>query len=82
MDLNYDPAKRFGRYLVALRKERGISQERLAAEAGVGRSYMSRVERGLVNVALPNLCKLARALQVPPPKLLEFSHDAEDGDES
>lgn len=48
----------------ALRAERGISQEALALQAGIDRSYLGRVERGDNNVALLTLMKIAAALQV------------------
>jgi len=72
MELDYDPLKRFGRHLALIRQEKGISQERLALESGMARSYLSGVERGVRNVALRNICVLAHALQVPPARLLDF----------
>jgi transcriptional regulator with XRE-family HTH domain len=62
----------FGERLSALRKEKGISQEQLAFEAGLARSYVSGIERGLRNVALVNICKLAKALGVSPADLMKF----------
>ena len=61
----------FGRHLAALRKELGFSQEGLALESGLARSYLGGVERGQRNIALLNICRLATALSVPPSKLLE-----------
>jgi transcriptional regulator with XRE-family HTH domain len=51
-----------GRNLRRLRKARGLSQEALAAEAGVDRTYMSTCERGLRNISVDNIYKLAWAL--------------------
>ncbi len=73
MELDYDPLKRFGRHLAAQRRSQGMSQERLALESGLARSYVSAVERGLRNVSLKNICLLAETLDVPPARLLEFS---------
>ena len=56
----------FGRRVRALRTERGFSQEALAAEAGVHRTYVGSVERGERNVALDNINALAAALDVSP----------------
>ncbi len=78
MELNYDPLNRFGRHLAALRRAKGISQERLALESGLARSYLSGIERGLRNVSLMNICVLAETLQFPPARLLEFSTDPDD----
>jgi len=72
MELEYDPLVCFGRHLAATRREAGVSQEALAYDIGMSRSYLSEVERGLRNIALRNICILAKALNVPPGKLLEF----------
>jgi transcriptional regulator with XRE-family HTH domain len=56
--------KLFGKRLAAVRKELGWSQEGLATESGIGRSYLSGVERGQRNIALVNICKLAKTLNI------------------
>ena len=61
----------FAARLIELRKAKGISQERLAMEAGVGRSYLSGVERSLRNISLVNIAKLASALGLEPYELLK-----------
>jgi len=40
----------------------GASQDRLAQECGLDRSYMGRIERGEVNVTIATLYRIARAL--------------------
>ena len=67
-----DPRVLFGRRLTQVRKLKGWSQEQLALESGVARSYLSGVERGLRNVALLNIFKLAQTLEVPVASLFEF----------
>lgn len=47
-----------------VRERRGWSQETLAAEAGLDRSYMSGVERGVRNLSVLKLASIARALDV------------------
>lgn len=66
------PLCRFGAHLSALRKRRGWSQERLALESGLARSYLGGVERGQRNIALLNILRLAEALGCAPSMLLEF----------
>lgn len=67
-----DPCVLFGRQLAKLRRERGWSQEKLALESGLARSYLGGVERGQRNIALVNICRLAETLGLPPGRLLEF----------
>lgn len=67
-----DPRLLFGRRLADLRKAAKWSQEALALESGLARSYLSGVERGQRNIALVNICKLANALGVSPSDLMEF----------
>jgi transcriptional regulator with XRE-family HTH domain len=45
-----------------LRLERGLSQEALAVDAGIDRTYVSRLECGLENPTISVLEKLAHAL--------------------
>jgi transcriptional regulator with XRE-family HTH domain len=63
------------RNLRRLRVERNLSQEALAADAGIDRTYVSRLERGLENPTVALLEQLSDALGativeffvVPPP---------------
>jgi transcriptional regulator with XRE-family HTH domain len=48
----------------------GLSQEKLAAVAGLDRTYVGGIERGERNVALINISRLAEALNVHPSELL------------
>ncbi|KGE86854.1 MAG: helix-turn-helix domain-containing protein [bacterium] len=54
-----------------LRKAKQLSQEALAFEADLDRTYVSSVERGERNIAVLNLAKLARALGVEVSTLLQ-----------
>lgn len=56
--------ERFGEKLRAVRKEKGVSQEKMAQLAELDRTYVSSVERGLRNVSLGTIAKFARALRV------------------
>ena len=65
-----DVLQRFGTTLRELRLDARLSQEELAAKAGLDRTYVGGVERGERNIALVNICRLAGALDVPSSKLL------------
>lgn len=59
-----DVKELFGRKLRSVRRSKGVSQERLAALAGLHRTYVSSVERGERNISLVNIDRLAAALDV------------------
>lgn len=52
------------------RAELGLSQEALALEAGLHRTFVGAVERAERNISLDNVERLARALNVEPWQLL------------
>ncbi|MBU3614462.1 helix-turn-helix transcriptional regulator [Polynucleobacter sp. Latsch14-2] len=54
-----------------IRLKMGLAQERLALEAGVDRTLVSKIERQLANPSLEILVKLAVILKVPVTGLLE-----------
>jgi transcriptional regulator with XRE-family HTH domain len=49
-----------------LRLNRGLSQEAMALEAEIDRTYASQIERGVGNPSLKVICALAAVLQVHP----------------
>lgn len=67
-----DPRLLFGKRVAYLRKQIGWSQEKLALESGIARSYLGGVERGQRNIALVNICRIAEALSVEPSQLMQF----------
>ena len=75
--MTYDPLALFGQHLIKLRKERGWSQEKLALESGLARSYVGGIERGRRNIALINICVLADTLGVAPAEMLNFLVDSQ-----
>ena len=52
-----------GNALREARTARGLSQEQLARDAGLDRTYVSGIERGERNPSLTNLLRLADALE-------------------
>lgn len=56
--------------LRAARKEIGLSQEALALDSGVQRTFVSQIERRIGNPSLHTLCRLADRLDVPCQELL------------
>ncbi len=66
-----DVRKRVGINLKKFRLEQGLSQEALAFECGLHRTYISGVERGVRNPTVLVLEQIAMALKVPSSRLLE-----------
>jgi transcriptional regulator with XRE-family HTH domain len=54
-----------------LRAARGLSQEALAYESDINRTYLSAVERSERNVSIDNIARIARGLKIEPWKLLK-----------
>ena len=57
--------------VVALRHEKGWSQEVLAFECGLHRTFVAHVERRARNIAIDNIERIAAALGVEPHVLLQ-----------
>ncbi len=65
-----DIRKQVGINLRRLRREKGWSQEDMAFESGLHRTYVSGIERGVRNPTLLILEKLAKTLGVAPAELV------------
>jgi len=65
-----DLRQAFAANLRRFRHAKGISQEDLAYEADVNRTYLSRLEKGVSYPRLEIIAKLAEALGVEPAELL------------
>lgn len=55
---------KFGERVREIRKEKGLSQEKLANKADLHRTYIGMIERAEKNITLSNIEKIAYALQV------------------
>jgi transcriptional regulator with XRE-family HTH domain len=53
-----------------LRAAAHLSQEALAHECGINRTYLSAVERSERNVSIDNIARIAKGLRIDPWKLL------------
>lgn len=62
-----------------LRKEAGLSQEKLAEKAGVHRTYISQLERGIKSPTIPILFKLAQGLNKKPSDMILLIEEINDG---
>lgn len=63
----------FGRQIKKLRQRQGLSQEALAYEAGIHRTYIGSIERGERNPSLNNIYRIAKVLKVSLPRLFAFN---------
>jgi len=62
----------FARNLRRLRHAKGLSQDNLAYEAEISRSYLSQLEKGVFYASLKIVGKLATVLGVEPAELLRL----------
>ncbi len=74
-----DIRERFGARLRQVRGENQLSQEKLAALAGLHRTFVSMVERGKRNVTIATVEKLAKALKC---RMADLMPDAENGEDA
>jgi transcriptional regulator with XRE-family HTH domain len=65
----------FGLRLKQLRLERNLSQEQLGMIAELDRTYISGIERGVRNVSLINIFRIAQALSIPAAELFNSDSD-------
>ena len=65
-------SEKFGIRIRELRAARGMTQEDLAELSGLSRQYIGDVERGVRNISLVNIEKLARAFKTPLSELFNF----------
>lgn len=61
----------FGQVIKQLRKDSGLSQEKLSFESGLDRSFISQLECGLRQPSLVTIFQLAKALQTSPADIIK-----------
>lgn len=64
-------SKNFGNAVRNRRTAAGLSQEKLAETAGLHPTYISMVERGIRNPTIDVAARIAKALKVTLPRLIE-----------
>ena len=62
---------RFGRAIRRIREELGINQEEAAERCGLHRTYYSGIERGVRNVSLVNIERIAHGLKASLPDIFK-----------
>lgn len=71
--------KKLGERVRRLREKRGWSQERLAYESGLARSFAGAIERGEKDIRMKTLCKLARVFEIRLSALFSGTDDLNPG---
>ena len=59
-----DIRRLFGARIKTFRKKKGLSQEALGFKSSLHRTYISEVERGLRNISIVNIARVAKALNL------------------
>ena len=60
-----------GAVIQAVREEKGLSQEVVSGLAGIGRTHLSAIERGVRNPTLETFFKIAKALDMSASELMK-----------
>jgi len=64
--------KKFGAHLQKLRESKQMSLLEVSYNCSLDNSNISKIEQGKFNVTLRTMIELAKGLDIPPKKLLEF----------
>ena len=65
-----------GSVIQAVREEKGLSQEVVSGLAGIGRTHLSAIERGVRKPTLETFFKISEALDMPASELMKHIEDA------
>lgn len=69
--MKLDIEKNFREVLKEIRKEKNVSQEKLAEICEMDRTYISMIERGVSSPTLSKLVEISKALEVPLSEIFE-----------
>lgn len=64
--------KKLGQKIRQVRLSKNISMTKLAADAEIEYSQISRIERGIINTSVSHLLSIAKALKVHPSELFTW----------
>ena len=65
--------KKFGEHLLEIREKAGLSQAALETDAKMSKNQIGRIERGEISTSITNLNHIAKALEIDPKDLFDFS---------
>lgn len=65
----------FGKVLREIRTQKKVSQEQLANEAGLDRSYISKLETGIYQPSMTTLFSVSEVLEIAPSKMVEQAYE-------
>ncbi len=68
-------AEAFGAALKAARKKKGLSQEKLAFQSNLDRTYISLLERGKRQPSLSSILEISKCLDIPAHELIRITTD-------
>lgn len=67
------PEKAFGMVLKEIRSEKELSQEQLAFDSDLDRTFISMLERGLRQPSLTSIIDIATALEIPAQQIIKLT---------
>ncbi len=76
------PAEAFGHVLKRTRKESGLSQEQLALQSGLDRTFISLLERGKRQPSLTSIIEVSDRLNIPANELIRLTIEVLNNDKS
>ena len=80
--MTMSPAEAFGHVLKRTRKESGLSQEQLALQSGLDRTFISLLERGKRQPSLTSIIEVSDRLNIPANELIRLTIEVLNNDKS
>ncbi len=77
-----DIYKEIGIRILEIRKQSGITQERLSELSGISSNFISQIERGRNKCSLETIYKLSEALSTPLSSMFSFKNSGISGRDS